>query len=80
MIQVTTTVTQKGQITIPKNLRDKFGINYYDKVYIEAKRDHIRIKPTVDIMDIAGTLHPRKNKNKSALQAREYMAKHYKRA
>ncbi len=36
-------------------------------------------KKTFDILDIAGTLHPRKNKGKSVLEAREYMETHYKR-
>lgn len=79
MIQVITTVTQKGQITLPKAIRDAFNIDKYDKVTIEAKDDYIKIKPTFDILDIAGTFYPRKNKKKSALDARKYMEKHYKR-
>lgn len=78
-MQVITTVTQKGQITIPKQLRDKFGMGKYDKVIVKSAKNYIQIKPTFDLLDIAGTFHPRKNKNKSALEAREYMEKHYKR-
>lgn len=78
-MQVITTVTQKGQITLPKLFRDALGIGTYDKVIIEAGKNHLKIKPTVDLLDIAGTFHPQKNKRKSALQAREYMEKHYKR-
>lgn len=78
-MQVVTTVTQKGQITLPKQFREKFGIDKYDKVSIEAKQDYIKIKPTFDLLDIAGTFYPRKNKNKTALKAREYIEKHYKR-
>jgi len=36
-------------------------------------------KPIGDILDIAGTLVPKKNKGRSALEAREYMEKHYRR-
>ena len=79
MMQVITTVTQKGQVTLPKAIRDAFNIDKYDKVTIEAKEDYIKIKPTIDILDLAGTLHPRKNNKKSALDARKYMEKHYKR-
>lgn len=79
MMQVITTVTQKGQITLPKQFRDKLGIEKYDKVTVEAQKDHIRIKPSFDILDIAGTFYPRKNKKKSVLDARQYMEKHYKR-
>lgn len=78
-MQVITTVTQKGQVTLPKQLRKKFGIDKYDRVSIEAKQDYIKIKPTFDLLDIAGTFHPRKNRNKTALDAREYIEKHYKR-
>lgn len=78
-MQVITTVTQKGQITLPKEFRDRLGIGEYDKVYVEDKVDHIRIKPTFDLFDIVGTLRPRKNKTKTALQAREAMGKKYKR-
>jgi len=78
-MQVITTVTQKGQVTLPKQFRKKLGIDKYDKVAISATKNHIKIKPTFDILDIAGTFHPRKNKNKSPLEAREYMESHYKR-
>ena len=77
MMQVITTVTQKGQITLPKAIREAFNIDKYDKVTIEAKEDYIKIKPTFDILDIAGTFHPRRKK--SVLKAREYMETHYKR-
>jgi hypothetical protein len=43
------------------------------------KKKNIIIKPTVDILDLAGTFHPRKNKNKSVLDARKAMEKQYKR-
>lgn len=76
-MQVITTVTQKGQVTLPKAVREAFGIDKYDKVTIEAKSGYIKIKPTVDILDIAGTFHPRQRK--SVLKAREYMETHYKR-
>lgn len=78
-MQVITTVTQKGQITLPKQFRDAFGIGQYDAVIVEKGTDYIKIKPTKDILDLAGTFHPRKNKKKSALDARKYMEKHYKR-
>lgn len=37
----------------------------------------IKIRPTVDILDLAGKYHAPKGKN--ALKAREEMAKNYKR-
>ncbi|MBI4004682.1 AbrB/MazE/SpoVT family DNA-binding domain-containing protein [Candidatus Roizmanbacteria bacterium] len=34
-MQLTTTVTQKGQVTILKHLRKRFGISPYDMVLID---------------------------------------------
>lgn len=76
-MQVITAVTQKGQVTLPKQMRKQLGIKEYGKVSVEIDKDHIKIKPTFDILDIAGTFHPRKKK--SVLKARKYMEKHYKR-
>ena len=76
-MQVVTTVTQKGQITLPKKLREIFGIEEYDRVSIEAGVDHIKIKPAEDILDLAGKFKPKHKK--PLLKAREYMEKHYKR-
>ncbi len=78
-MQVITTVTQKGQITLPKQFRDAFGIGQYDTVIVEKGTDHIKIKPTEDILDLAGTFTPKKNKKKTALDARAAMEKQYKR-
>jgi AbrB family looped-hinge helix DNA binding protein len=78
-MQVITTVTQKGQVTLPKQLREAAGISLYGKVFVEADAGQITIKPGTDIFDLAGTFKPKKNKNKSVLQARSYMEKHYKR-
>ena len=74
-----TAVTQKGQGTIPKAFRDQLGIELYGKVAVEVAKDHVKIKPKQDILDMAGTLVPRKNKSKTALDARKAMEKQYKR-
>ncbi len=73
------TITQKGQVTIPKKLRVKYGFRNYDRVIIEPGKDHVKIKPVKDILDLAGTFKPRKNANVSVLKAREEMEKSYER-
>lgn len=78
-MQIMATVTQKGQVTLPKSARIALGIDKYDKVMIETKKDHVEIRPTSDILDVAGTFFPRKNTKKTALDARKYMEKHYQR-
>lgn len=77
-MQLITTVTQKGQITIPKSLRQKFGIESFSKVYLEADRGGIKITSSYDILDLAGKFKPQGQK-KSVLSAREEMEKSFKR-
>ncbi len=78
-MQAMTTVTQKGQITLPKVFREQVNINLFDKVVVKLGKGKLIIEPTEDILDMAGSLKPRKNKNKTALQAREAMEKQYSR-
>lgn len=72
-----TTMTQKGQVTIPKKLREKYKINDYDTVVIEPAEGFIKIIPGKDILDLAGTFKPKDKK--SILAAREELEKNYKR-
>ena len=76
-MQVITTVTQKGQITLPKNLRDKFKITPYDRVVISHGKRFIKVSPTHDILDLAGTFKPKKGL--SVMAAREAFERNYKR-
>lgn len=73
----TTVITQKGQMTIPKEIRDQLGIKSYEKVRIVKEKDHLKVFPTIDILDIAGKF---KVKNKtSVLKAREAIHDEYSR-
>ncbi len=76
------TVTQKGQVTIPKKLRDAFKIKTRGKVRVEYARGYIKLYPdnVPDILDLAGKLVPRVNKGVDPVKAREYMETHYRRA
>lgn len=74
-----TAVTQKGQVTLPKKLRDKFFIVSRDSVKIEDGGDFIKITKIPTLMDLAGKYKPRKNKGVDPVKAREYMETHYKR-
>ena len=77
-MQLITTVTQKGQITIPKSLRQKFGIELFSKVHLEDEGEAIKITPTYDILDLAGKFRPQGRK-KPVLSAREEMEKSFNR-
>jgi len=76
-MQILTSLTQKGQITIPKKLRKKYNIEKYEKLFLEEGIGHIKIKPAKDILSFAGTIKPKKKG--SVLLARESIETNYKR-
>lgn len=77
-MQSITTVTQKGQVTIPKYFREYLNIEPYDKVVITKASGYLKIFPVgPSIFDLAGTFHIPKNKPSSG--AREAMGKSFSR-
>ena len=48
-------VTKKGQITIPIDVRRKFGIEEGSKVEVKVVEGKIIIEKSISIMDLAGT-------------------------
>lgn len=46
----TVIVGERGQVTIPKKLRDRFGIKSKSPVVFELRDDGIMIKPAITIM------------------------------
>lgn len=71
------TVTQKGQVTIPQELRTKYGVKLLGKIKLEASNGFIKLTPSEDILDLAGTLKPKIKR--PVLKAREEMEKTYQR-
>ncbi len=71
------TLTQKGQVTIPFEMRKFFGMKPYTKIAISMTKKSINLEPTLDILDIAPI--GRAPKGMNALKAREDMQTHYKR-
>lgn len=49
-------VLHKGQITLPKKIRNKLGINVGDALVLEEDKDRIVLKKGKTIFDYAGTL------------------------
>lgn len=74
---ITTTVTQKGQVTIPKAIRDIVGITLNGRVKVTADEDRVVLIPQKSFLDMVPLMDAPSGKD--ALKAREYMAKHYKR-
>ncbi|MBI2596640.1 type II toxin-antitoxin system PrlF family antitoxin [Candidatus Daviesbacteria bacterium] len=57
-----TTITQKGQVTIPVSIRKALGLKRGDQVkFILGKKKEVRIKPAkkFSIMSLYGSLKPR---------------------
>ncbi len=77
MLKFTASVTRKGQITLPKKLRERYGIAPLGKVLIAAGETSIYIEPTQDITHLAGTFVPAKMK--PVMKAREEMEQTYQR-
>ena len=75
----TTTVTQKGQITLPQTVRNKLNIRIREKVTIQIENDYIKIQPTVDILSIAGSLKKKVKPSDNILNARESFERNYSR-
>ncbi len=56
---ITAQVSDKGQITIPANVRKKLGLKAKSRVEIEIRDNTAIIKPMTSIMDLSGILHDR---------------------
>ncbi|MDA2922637.1 AbrB/MazE/SpoVT family DNA-binding domain-containing protein [Patescibacteria group bacterium AH-259-L07] len=74
-----TTITKKGQITIPKEVRDALKIEASKKLLVEFKkgRKEIRIKPTDDFLDVVKNIKVKKKID--PVKLRESMEKSYER-
>ncbi len=72
-----TTITKKGQITIPKEIREilKLGEGKKLEMEFERKVKKIILKPVVDILDLAGKFKTKRKIN--VVKARELMEKYY---
>ena len=76
-MQVITTITQKGQVTIPKAMRDVVGLRPNGRVRVVGDQDKVVLMPQRNFLEMIPFMNAPKGKN--ALKAREYMAKHYRR-
>ncbi|HEV7783913.1 MAG TPA: AbrB/MazE/SpoVT family DNA-binding domain-containing protein [Thermoanaerobaculia bacterium] len=57
----TSTVTSKGQITIPKEVRDSVGLEAGHRVSFQVRKDGVvELRPdTIDVMSLCGIFKPR---------------------
>ncbi|MCU7836227.1 MAG: AbrB/MazE/SpoVT family DNA-binding domain-containing protein [gamma proteobacterium symbiont of Taylorina sp.] len=62
-----TSVTSKGQITIPKQIRQKLGISKGSKFEAAIVGDHIELYPTTTIHDVSESGFALLTSNRSAV-------------
>ena len=55
-----TTITKKGQTTIPKKIREYLGVKPKDKIEFEVKEGVVSIKPAVSLDSNFGRVRPRR--------------------
>lgn len=57
----TATLTSKGQITVPKEIRDRLGLSEGDRLaFVERPDGSIVVEAaTLDLMALAGSVRPR---------------------
>ncbi|MCX5758082.1 MAG: AbrB/MazE/SpoVT family DNA-binding domain-containing protein [Candidatus Hydrogenedentes bacterium] len=66
------TISTKGQITLPASLRKRLGMKPHDRVLIESLDDAIVIKRAVDFFELEGFLGkalPEAEERKRMMQA-----------
>ncbi len=65
------TITTKGQVTIPKKLRDLFGMSPHDKVDFSAKGDMLILRPVKTLQDLRGCVKGSGDQESERLAAKE---------
>lgn len=78
MIQ-TSTITQKGQITIPQSIRQKMGLTTGAKVLFNLEKKKIIISPLSSFFDYKGSIKSKKEFNiqKMRQAVKKQLAKKY---
>lgn len=73
------TVTTKGQVTIPVSIRQKWGIKPQERVVFIESEDAVELKPAVDFFSLKGSVKSRKRYADSRADAAvgELLAKDY---
>lgn len=75
-MQQVVTITQQGQLTIPKMIRDRFGIRGAVKAVLHIQDDTILVKPQGSFWSLSGSLKSGvKLTDKQLKKARESFSK-----
>jgi len=66
-------VTQKGQVTIPVDMRNYLGIQKGDSVLFIKEQDGIRIKQADDFFSLKGSVHSKGKKTNSKKMRKSFI-------
>ena len=77
---ITKTISHKGQVVVPKEIRTMLNIDYHDQIEWVVEDGVVKLqKPEINFLDLAGSLKPNVNKkisvDKSIEKAREEYTK-----
>lgn len=79
-MQVIVSITSQGQVTIPKEMRDVFGITGSTRALARRVGKQIIIEPQTDFFDLAGSLGGKiKLSDKELREARNEFSKKWPR-
>ena len=72
-------VTSKGQVTIPVDIREHLGITAGSKVVFERQEDVVVVKPRVDFLSLKGSVQAQAkvSDEKADEMVAQFMAKEY---
>lgn len=70
-----TRITQKGQLTLPKPIREELSLTPNLQIMLWLENSALKIKPMKTILDLAGSFKPQKTTN--AISLRDKMSKSY---
>lgn len=76
----TVTITSQGQISIPIEIRRRFGLDRNKKATVQADDDGtIVIKPVVDLLDLEGSIKTKKKLTSKQIRESftDYLAKRH---
>jgi AbrB family looped-hinge helix DNA binding protein len=57
-------ITKKGQVTIPKDMRDQLDLNTGQRVFFVRKGSKLEIEPVPDFLDLKGSVESDKEYSK----------------